>query len=111
MDYFKYSDWLYWTTSAYASVRRQRVAHSGLSPPGLMDGLCRATELGKLETMFDATDAVVANESLLIAHLPDDPITDAMREWVARRVIVCGMPPATVAATGLGLSFAGVSPQ
>jgi hypothetical protein len=76
-----------------------------------VDGPCRAAELGKLETMFDATNGVVANESLLIVPLPDDPITDAMREWVTGLLIGCAMLLCALATTGLAFSLVGLSSQ
>jgi hypothetical protein len=76
-----------------------------------VDGLCRAAELGKLETMFDATNRAVAYESLLIEHVADDPVTHAMREWVAELLIGCVMLLGAVATTGLVFSLVGLPPQ
>ena len=61
--------------------------------------------------MFDATNGAVACESFLIVHLPDDPITHAMREWVAGLLIGCVMLLGAAATTGLVLSLVGLPPQ
>ena len=61
-NYRKYSDRLYWSGSAYASVCGTRSRIPGLILPLPVDGSCCAANPGKFETVFDASNGAVANE-------------------------------------------------